>query len=362
MLAVIIPTFNERETLPLLLEKLESALVAIDWEAIIVDDDSPDGTAALGRALAADDPRIRVIQRIGRRGLSTAVIEGMLATRAEYLAVIDADMQHDETLLPQMLGQVASGDADIVVGTRYGKGGDVGDWSARRERLSRWATRLAQRVTRVPLTDPMSGFFLIRREAFEARMRGLSGEGYKVLLDLFATGKTPLRFAELPYRFRARQFGTSKLDTLVVWEFVALLLDKSVGHLVPVRLLMFAMVGGLGFFVHAVVMTVLFQGLAVPFAAAQTFGALVAMTSNFLLNNLFTYRDRRLRGWRLAWGLISFYAVCSIGLIGNVGVAETLYADNTRWWLASLAGVAIGLVWNYAATRLITWRARRAQA
>jgi len=353
-LTVVVPTFNERDNVELLLERLDAALGEIAWEVVFVDDDSPDGTADKARALAQSDPRVRCLQRIGRRGLSTAVIEGVLASSAPYLAVMDADLQHDETLLPQMLAAIKGGDLDIVVGSRHTAGGGLGEWDRSRVTISNVAARLARLVVAADLTDPMSGFFMVSRPAFERCVRRLSGQGFKILLDLFASSPVAFRFVEMPYVFAQRQHGESKLDSLVIWEYLMLLADKLVGRYVPARFIFFAVIGGLGVVVH---FTILYLGIKlVPFPAAQTIATFVAMTSNFALNNMLTYRDRRLIGWRFVTGLLSFYAVCSLGAVANVGIASAAFAHHYTWWASGLAGAAVGVVWNYAVSSVLTWK------
>lgn len=355
-LAVIVPTFNEAANVALLLAALAVALRGIVWEAIFVDDDSPDGTADLVREFGRADPRIRVLQRIGRRGLASAVLEGMMATAAPVLAVIDADMQHDESLLPRLFAAVRGGTHDLAVGSRYAAGGGTGAWDPGRLAGSRLATRLAGWVSPAPLGDPMSGFFVISRAAMMAAMPRLSGTGFKILLDLVTSSPRPLRILELPYRFRTREAGESKLDLMVVAEYGTLLLDKTLGRLVPVRLVLFLGVGALGLGVHlAVLGALLGLGLA-AFAAAQAVAVGTAMTFNFALNNVFTYRDRRLHGWRFVRGLASFYAVCGIGATANVGVGAYLHGAHGTWWAAGIAGALIGAVWNFAASSVVTWR------
>jgi dolichol-phosphate mannosyltransferase len=284
------------------------------------------------------------------------VIEGILASSAPYVAVIDGDMQHDERLLPQMLETLKRHDVDIVVGSRHVEGGGTGDWTRDRVAISDVATRLSRLIVRADLTDPMSGFFMVRRSAFEETMRRLSGQGFKILLDIFASAPRRLSFKELPYRFRTRQHGESKLDALVVWEYLMLLLDKTVGHILPVRFVMFAAVGGSGVLVHFLGLYLAFQGAGLDFAAAQAIATVLAMTSNFVLNNLLTYRDRRLTGLRFLWGLLSFYAVCSVGAVANVGVANFIFRQEYTWWIAGGAGILVGVVWNFAASSIFTWR------
>src|SRR5579862_7609453 len=247
-LTVVVPTFNERANVGLLYERLSTVLAGIAWEAIFVDDDSPDGTADAVRALARRDGRVRCLQRVGRRGLSSACIEGILASASAYVAVMDADLQHDESLLPRMFAALRDEPCDLVIGSRYVPGGGVGDWDKNRQRASAFATWLSRLITKETIADPMSGFFMLRRGVFDGALRQLSAQGFKILLDLLASSKTRPRIKELPFEFRQRQHGESKLDAMVMWEFAMLLADKRIGHLVPVRFALFALIGGLGVF------------------------------------------------------------------------------------------------------------------
>jgi dolichol-phosphate mannosyltransferase len=356
-LTIVVPTLNERDNLEPLLALLRAALDDTSWEVIFVDDDSCDGTADHARSLARRDPRVRCLQRIGRRGLATACIEGVLASSSPYVAIMDGDLQHDERLLPRMLHLLKSEPVDVVIGSRYVAGGGVGcGLSHRRIRLSNFANRLAKFVCKVEIADPMSGFFMFRREVFENAVHGLSGQGFKILLDLMASSPRPLRVRELPFEFRQRCHGESKLDVLVAWEYAVLLADKLVGHIVPARFILFAMIGGLGLFVH---LAVLWSGLTfldLRFVAAQSAAAAVAMTFNFFLNNIVTYRDRRLRGWSLLRGLLFFYLICGTGAVANVGIAAYVFRADRAWLVAGLAGVIVGSVWNYAVSSVFTWK------
>jgi dolichol-phosphate mannosyltransferase len=354
-LAIIIPTFNESANVRPLLDKLSRALIGLNWEAVFVDDNSPDGTADLVRQIGLTNRNVRVVHRIGRRGLSTAVIEGMLATSAPILAVIDGDMQHDETILPKLFAKIQTGDADIAIGTRYANGGSVGDWDTSRQRISQFATHLGQWALKTTVSDPMSGYFVLSRSTLMAAMPKMSGVGFKILLDLISSSPKPLRIAEVPYTFRVREAGESKIGALVAIEYGTLLLDKTVGQYIPVRMLNFLAVGGLGVGVH---MTTLAASLAVglSFLPADIMAVMVAMTFNFFLNNIFTYRDRQLKGWKMLRGLLSFCAVCSVGGIANIGIGTWLHGQDSRWWLAGLAGVVVGAVWNFAASSVVTWK------
>jgi dolichol-phosphate mannosyltransferase len=271
---------------------------------------------------------------------------------------MDADLQHDESVLPSMLEKLAVEQLDVVVASRYAVGGSVGTWSAERKRLSRIATLLAHKTVGKTLADPMSGFFVMRRAAFEEAMRRLSGEGYKILLDLLASSPRALRIGELPYTFRPRVAGQSKLDSAVLWEFVMLLLDKRVGRWVPARFVMFSLVGASGVIVHFAVLWLCFRMLGAGFGVSQGVATLVAMTSNYALNNALTYRDRRHRGLGWVGGLLTFYAICGLGVVANVGVASALFQRQQDWVIAAAAGALLGTVWNYVASAAVTWRRR----
>jgi dolichol-phosphate mannosyltransferase len=355
-ISIVIPTFNEKDNVAELVRLVDRAVAEIRWELIFVDDNSPDGTARAVRDLAAIDGRVRCIQRLGRRGLSSACIEGMLSSSSKYLAVMDGDLQHDEKILPEMLQELRKRDVDIVVATRYAGGGGIGDWDSRREKLSRASTGLAKKVLRVDLSDPMSGFFAIEREAFLRVAPKLSGVGFKILLDIFASAEPPLRFSEIPFEFRSRQSGQTKLDGIVALDFLTLLLQKRIGSFVPARFMYFCFVGGIGLITHMVVLWILFHIAGLGFTVSQAGATITAMIGNFALNNIITHRDKKLSGWAWFRGLALFCLACSIGAVANVGVASYLFIEGSWWVISALAGVLVGTVWNYAATAFYVWR------
>lgn len=353
--AVVVPTLNEAANVEKLIAKLSVVLAGRGWEVVFVDDNSPDGTSELVRRIGRGSRHVRIVQRVGRRGLSSAVVEGILATAAPVVAVMDGDLQHSEDALPRLIDAVAGGEADVAVGTRYGAGGGIGDWDEGRARMSRLATRAGQIALGTDVSDPMSGFFAIRRDAFERALPHLSAIGFKILLDILASSPTPLKVAEIPYRFRTREAGESKIGARVIAEYAELIADKTIGRVVPVRLLKFLMVGGLGVFVHlAVLRAVLGAGSA--FVTAQTAAVMTAIAFNFFLNNGFTYADRKLKGWRLVGGLASFYAISALGAVANIGIGTWMAGHDERWWVAGVAGVVVGAIWNFAMSSALTWR------
>ena len=359
MLSVIVPCYNEKPNVAPLIARLDAALRGIDWEVIYVDDNSPDGTAAEVRRLAQIDPRVRCIRRVGRRGLASAVIEGALSSSAAYVAVIDGDLQHDETRLPAMLAELRTGRYDLAVASRHIEGasnaGLAGRW---RHALSDGGIWLAQKFLPVPLTDPMSGFFMLPRPLFEDVAKNLNGQGFKILVDLVLSAPMPLRVKDVPASFHERVAGESKLDLTVMLQFGGLLLDKIFAGYLPLRFISFAAVGGIGVMIHLSVLGLLRQWTVLDFVAEQTIATIVAMEFNFELNNAITYADQRLRGPRLWRGLFLFMAVCGVGAIANIGIARSLYEAHTTWTAAGAIGAVIGVVWNYAVSATLVWRAR----
>lgn len=352
---MIVPTFNERANVVRVVERLRVVLDGVRWHAIFVDDDSPDRTAEAVKQISATDSRVQCIRRVRRRGLAGAVVEGALASAAPYIGVIDGDLQHDETLLPRMLEVLRSGKADLVVASRYlGAEAVAEGLSPLRSLGSRFANWLGRRVLRQDVSDPVSGFFMIRRELVDRVAPRLATEGFKILFDLIASQPGPLRIVELPYSFRERQAGGSKLDNRVIVDYLGLLLSKLSGGVVPTRALMFGLVGGSGMVVQLAGLKV-FLVLGLSPNTAQFAASMVAMTSNYLINNEVTYRDRRRRGLKLALGYLKFCALCSIGLAANLAVFNMVYEHQPIWWLAGVAGAAFGALWNYVTTAAVVW-------
>ena len=352
-LSVVVPAYRERENIPLLLDALDQALVGLDWEAIVVADAAEDGTEEAVRERAQRDSRVRIIQRIGRRGLASACIEGMLSSSAPYLAVMDADLQHDEKLLPDLLDAAKNGGAEVVVASRYMDGGSTGELAADRVRISRMASVLSSVLCK-GLTDPMSGFFVVRRAFLERVVRKLYGRGFKILLDMIAAARGQVKITELPYRMRSRERGESKLGVRVIAEFFMLILYHLTGRLLPARFFLFGAVGVTGVGVQLAVLWLAF-GASAHFLFSQIVATWAAMTSNFFLNNIFTYGDQRLRGARIWRGLISFYMACGIGAFINIALAEWLFIKSVPYWAAGLTGALIASLWNFFTTASFTW-------
>jgi len=358
-LAIVLPTFNESGNVGPLVDRLAKALRSIRYEVIFVDDDSPDGTADVVRLLAERHDNVRVLQRIGRRGLASACIEGILGTAAPYVAVMDADMQHDETVLPEMLRRIRDENLDLVVGSRNIAGGSMGEFTEWRVKLSHLGRRLSLFGAEHELSDPMSGFFMVRLATFEQFAHRLSGIGFKILLDIVLSAGPGLRIGEVPYRFGQREHGESKLDVVVGLEYFELLVDKHLGNVVNVRFVLFAMVGAVGVGVHLLILSALLKLAGLSFESGQALATFIVMILNFVLNNSVTYRDRRLKGWRFWSGLVTFCLACGLGVAANVSIASEAFRRGVPWVLAAVIGLLFTAVWNYGITSMTTWRQQR---
>ncbi len=355
-LSIVVPTFNERDNLPLLIDLLRKTLGNNAWEVIVVDDDSPDGTADLARTIGSTDPRIRCIRRVGRRGLAGACLEGALASQAPFVAVMDADLQHDQTLLLSMLKLLRHDDADLVVGTRFGDSDTVAAMSPGRNLVSRWAIRIANVFMRTKLTDPMSGFFMLKRSVIERLAHNLSTQGFKILLDVVMTAAGSIRVVELPYRFAVRHHGKSKLDSRAVLDFFGLVVAKATSGVITLQFVLFCMVGVVGIAVHFVALIAGLRIVGLPFTSAQMLATAIAIVSNFVMNNAITYRDRRLVGLRFVSGLFGFSCISLFGMLSNIGVSDWIFNQEKTWWIAGLAGATVSVVWNYAVSSMTIWR------
>ena len=358
-LAVIVPSYNERGNIELLYEKVAIALGDTHWEMIVVDDNSPDGTADVVVELSRVYANIRCLRRFGRRGLASACVEGMAVTSAPYVAVIDADLQHDEAILPEMLRKAVAG-ADLVVGSRFIEGGSAGEGlSETRLSGSQFATKMAGMIAGQSVSDPMSGFFLMRREAALRAAPKLASDGFKILIDLIVTSQRmgqPLSVAEVPYTFRPRHAGESKMNPLIVIQYLGLWVSKLTNGVLPPSFLLFGLVGGTGVVVHLLTLGLFSSALGQGFLVSQIAATLIAMTWNFVLNNNLTYADRKLRGKKLIKGLLSFFAICALGGIANISVANAIYAFDHQTFIAGLSGAIMSSVFNYAVTRAFTWK------
>jgi dolichol-phosphate mannosyltransferase len=361
-LGIVLPSYNERDNIVPVLDGLRKVLASVPYEVILVDDDSEDGTADYARTVAADFPELRVIQRINRGGLASACIEGMMASHAPFLAVMDCDLQHDERILPDMLATLKRDHLDIVIGTRHADGGGVGEFAAHRQFISDAGRRLSQLIFRERVSDPMSGFFVLDRSFLEEVVRNVSGVGYKILLDILASARRPVRFKEVGYTFRSRIHGTSKLDLLVALEYFELLLDKLLRDFLPARFVIFCLIGSVGLLVNLLLFSLFARILHWESRVAYVTASLITVLVNYTLNNQFTFRRFRLKGRQFWIGLVGFFAACTLGLFAGFEISFALRTSGMHELLAVLAGVTIGSVWNYTMASILVWRVSRRRA
>ncbi len=355
-LSIIVPTFNESGNIQPLVDLLTYVLTDINWEVIFVDDNSPDKTSTRVREIANENTRVRCLQRIKRRGLSSAVIEGILSSSAPYIAVMDADLQHDEKLIPQMLKELQEG-SELVIGSRYIKDASTGTLPEHRVKISRAATFLGNKILEHDLSDPMSGFFMLKRSLFEQVLPKLSGKGFKILLDIAASMDKTVNIKELPYHMKKREHGESKLSAFVVWEFFSLLANKLFGKYLPLRFVMFVTVGLSGVLVNIFSLYIFHKLASIDFLISQTLATLIAMTSNYFLNNHLTFNDKKHTGHLIIKGLLSFYITCSLGALINIAVANLAFSNGIIWWVSGTLGAVTGAVWNFALSSTYTWKA-----
>jgi dolichol-phosphate mannosyltransferase len=357
--SVVVPTYQEAANIPILFDRIKYALSGAPWELIVVDDDSSDGTSNVAFALAAEDRRIRCLRRVNRSGLAGAVIEGWMSSSADFVAVIDGDLQHDESILPKMYDALAKGSGNLAIGTRLRDGGAGGSLSPARQALSDTGAWFFRRIAGAAVTDPMSGFFMIRREIVSRLAPRLSPDGFKILVDVILSAGGGLRIVEVPYAFRKRNAGESKLTPLVGIDFLGLVVHHATGGLLPIRFVLFASIGAVGLLVHIVALSaVLHWFRMLTFDAGQLIATILAMGSNFILNNEITYRPYRYSGPSLVAGFMAFALGCSVGVLANINVASWLYTADETWWVAGLAGALLSVVWNYAVSTNLIWRRR----
>ena len=362
LLSIISPTYNEADNIVKFVNLIELTLKNYNYEIIFVDDNSSDKTHEIIKNLSSTNPHVRCLRRIGRRGLSSAVIEGCLASSSDLLLIMDADLQHDEKKIPLMIKLIEEKQLDLIIASRFLSHKKVLGLTKYRNALSKFANFLANTISKAKLTDPMSGFFLIKRTIFDQIAPNLSGLGFKILLDIFSSSKNTLKYKEISFTFKKRVHGESKLDSLVLWEYLLLLWQSKFGNIIPARFFSFCLIGGSGVFVHIVALY-FFINFNFSFLYAQTLSTLVAMTSNFFLNNMLTYRDKRKKGLAAFKALFLFYLTCGIGASANIGISNLLYVSNISgvsgiWYFSGLIGAIVGSIWNFLMSSLVTWKTK----
>ena len=358
ILSVVVPTLDERANVEVLFARLCSTLHGVAWEMIVVDDDSRDGTWLWAKATARTDRRLRCLRRVNRRGLAGACIEGALSSSALYIAIIDADLQHDEAILVDMLQLALEGKADLVIGTRRQGMSPRESMNLPRRSLSAIGAILSRRLLSRDVVDPMSGYFLIRREVIENLAPILVTDGFKILVDVLMNAPQDLRVAEIEYVFRERTSGESKLNMIVAIDYLGLLIHQLSYKVVSPRFVLYALSGASGLIVHLMLLRCLLLASGdKKFGAMEFVASYSAMISNFFVNNAITFRDRRFRGWSMIPAMFVFCAICSVGVIADLSITTWLF-DPSSWWLAGISGALISTFWNFGVSGNVVWSAR----
>ena len=378
VVSVVTPTYNEAENVPLLIARLHDALEGVSHEIIVADDDSPDRTWAVAEEIAAKDPTVTVMRRFHDPGLSASVLDGMSVARGEVLAVIDADLQHDETVLPRMVELVRSGEADVCVGSRSTVGGGYGDWAASRRLVSWVATLIARLLLRVPVSDPMSGFFVVSRRAYEDTAARLNPQGFKILLE-FVGRNRDLRVHEVGYEFANRVHGETKLNRSVIRSYLLGVAELRVGRQINPQFVLYVLVGLVGLAVNSAAFTfaealgfpLIDTGLNEaldPIASSFLFSVQISIFVLFVMNNEFTFWEQRYRGWKLVPAFAVYEVMSLVGTgvhvavftsLQNTGFLLSVFGSGPTRVIHNLMGYVVALVVNWFLNTTYLWRRRQ---
>ena len=360
MISIVIPTFNEVKNIIPLLKNLTVLVKDFEYEIIVVDDDSPDGTSNVVNKYMKSNKSIKLITRIGRSGLSSAIKEGLIFAQGKYLLVLDGDGQHHPSFILDMLEKIKKNKSDIVIGSRFLNTSKLEGLSNKRSLGSKFANKLARislHKNYAKLTDYLSGCFCLEKEMTKKYIRKIEINGFKFLYELLSLSKGNLDVLEVPLLFKERRFGNSKLDIAIVWDFIISILHNLTLRLLPRRAISFGLVGISGVFVQLFITSFLVEIFLIDFYNALPFAVISAATSNFLINNQVTFRSERLKNLSLLIGLLKFLIVASLPVIANVGIATAIYKYiSADTFIAQIAGIAIVYAWNYLASSSFVWK------
>ena len=354
-ISVIVPTYNERDNVVPLVERIDSALCGYDYEIVFVDDDSGDGTAEMASSLSSRYP-VRVIVRRDERGLASAVVEGLKQVQGQMVAVIDADLQHPPEVLAEMAKALENG-AEIAVASRYVKGGSCQGWGLMRRIISKGAVFLSHVL--LPATrgvkDPMSGFFMLDRRVVEDA--DLKPTGYKILLEILMMGHFR-SVAEVPYTFKTRARGESKLNARQQIDYLKHIysLMRRKGELL--RFGKFCLVGLSGVLVNMGLLWLLTEVAGLFYLLSAAIGIETSIVSNFTLNDIFTFHDRRSSGLKPLLRRLGKFNLVSLGGVGiNLAVLWLLTEHlGLHYLLSNMCGIAVATLWNYSVNTMWTWK------
>ena len=359
-ISIILPTLNEVDNISSIIKKIINLSGNFLIEIIVVDDASTDGTTSLVKKLSQEDNRIRLINRYGRNGLSSAIKEGTLSASGDVIAVMDTDGQHQVESLYEAIEELLVTDKDLIIGSRFLNSSLINGLSDKRKKGSLVANSLAKfSLSREysKLTDIMSGFIVFKSQTVLKLVERIDVNGFKFLYELLSVSKGTLECNEIPLNFMPRKFGESKLDIAIVWDFLVSLIHSLSKRLIPRKAISFAFVGITGVLVQFLISYSFMWLLGFSFQNVLPIAVVLAATSNYLVNNWLTFRVNRLRNKALFVGLLKFLLVSSLPIIANVGLASSFYnliSPNT--FFSQLAGIIVVFIWNYEASSKLAWK------
>ncbi len=356
-LSVIIPTYNERENIPFLIKRIEKVLPRNIFEIIIVDDNSPDKTYEVVQDIASKKTWVRGIRRFNSFGLSSAIISGFSAAKGDYFLVMDADMQHDEKILPDFIKAFEDG-SDIIVASRKSHGGKIEQWAAWRKLLSWIASKMATILLPIQVSDPLSGYFGIRRNVFNDLALRIKPRGFKILLEFLAHSKG-YKISEIGYTFRPRQHGESKLSASVVYNYLRAIYDLSIGKFIPLEFIKYSIVGLSGVLVNQAGLWFYKEKMLFSDQVSLIIAIELSIISNFYINNYWTFKENKIRGGAksIVIGLLKFNMICLIGALINYSTA--LYLTSKLYlsiYISNFWGILLATLWNYLINVNFTWK------
>ena len=356
--SIVLPTYNEANNIKIIINELIKLLEKnYVYEIIVIDDNSPDHTWRIVEEEYINYQNIFCFRRIKKRGLSSAIVDGFMLSKFNNMIVLDSDLQHDLKIIPNIIDKL-SNNFDLVIGSRYINNDSMKDWNFFRRLLSQFATKISNFIQDSITTDPMSGFFGIKKKLFLEVVNQLDIKGYKILLDIVAVLKNKKNFKniDIPYKFKERIYGESKLTGEILIESLDLIYSKLFGSILPVNFIKFITVGSFGALIHFSILFFLYKFLDYSYSFALICSIEFSIIFNYFLNNIWTFRFVKLFGKQNLIGLIKFNLFSGIGGIIAYLVSQNLYNLDFNWVISSLLGAIVASLWNYNLNKIMTWR------
>ena len=355
-ISILIPTYNEALNIKILIDRISHCLKKIDWEIIFVDDNSPDKTSEKIEYFTKTQSNIKVVNRLNERGLAGAVITGLKYCKFQNIIVMDADLQHDPIYIPKLIKRIEKDDATIVIASRYFQSSTIEDFHFMRKIVSKLTIKIFNMFSYKKLTDPMSGFFIIKKDFFINLSKQLSKDGYKILADIILNGPKTITVSEISLGFKKRNAGQSKMNLRVLWDFLLIIAYCVLKNYVPRKYLSYIFVGCLGLLTHLIFLYVFYKLLLINFLLSHILATFIAILINFTLNNVLTFYSKNLIGFRWLIGLVNYNIFCSYGLFISYSITKVLSDLNCYWFLAGIIGTFTASIWNFSISKFLVWK------